>query len=166
MGLETSEPVLEPWFVNRAPGSARRDLRAGICLPGARAPSASVRHCPGARFRAAIVQRHIAHGSLKLGGLVRARCPRSARRCNVLARTMRDKLAPAIAPWAGEDGFRRARVCFRARVFVLPVNVQWRKGPRHLIPSTIPMTYRDRSENLARVGEGRWLRLCFTKIIP
>ena len=38
MGLETSEPVLEPWFVNRAPGSARRDLRAGICAPGSAFP--------------------------------------------------------------------------------------------------------------------------------
>ena len=105
-----------------------REPRAGICLPGARAPRADPqaadpqaadpqaadpqvadpqvadpwRFRPGARFRAAIVQRHIAHGLLKRGGLVCAPGPRSARRANVLARPMSDKLAPAIAPWAGE----------------------------------------------------------------
>ena len=40
------------------------------------------------------------------------------------------------------------------------------KGPIDRFSLTIPMTYRDRSENLARVGEGRWLRLCSAKIIP
>ena len=78
----------------------------------------------------------------------------------------RIRLIPARVSFSIFSGWPVARVCFRARVYVILVNVQCSKDPRHLIPPTIPMTYRDRSENLARVGEGRWLRPCFTKIIP
>ena len=88
LGGEMYEPVRGPWFVVREP-PADPPARRSACPP-IRLPADPWCFCPGARFRAAIVKRHIARDLLKRGGVVCARAPRSARRGNGLSRTMRD----------------------------------------------------------------------------
>jgi len=112
--MKRTEPRTGSWFVVRGSRTARPSIRPVLERALVRVPRSLVREPParrssvprspgpalepvdpwrfrpGARFQDAIAKRHIAHGSLKLGGLVRACCPRSARRGNVLARTVRD----------------------------------------------------------------------------
>ena len=189
MGGQTYEPVRGPWFACPGSRTARRSARPVLehrpPIPRPPIPRSPIPRSPiprsllpwrtvsGCNRRASHCARFVKtwRSSLRPCAVIRAPWQgviapgaRLVVACYRLPRRIR--LIPARVSFSIFSGWPVARVCFRLRVFVIWDHVQWRKGPRHLIPSTIPMTCRDRSENLARVGEGRWLRLCFTKIIP
>ena len=166
LGGEMYEPVRGPWFVVREPPAdppARRSVvflprrtvsgcnrQTSHCARFVKTRRSSLRPCSAIRAPWQWVIAH--HARLVVG------CPRPMRRTRLIpARGFRSpgRRSPGRrSPWFSVLGSRFSVLGSRF------------KGPIDRFSLTIPMTYRDRSENLARVGEGRWLRLCSAKIIP